>query len=76
MLFSYRLTRSIFMSFIETISLDFELLAWSPDCFQHFNIASDLHFLIHKKFLEHNISIAFPQRDVHLYTRPERVSRP
>ena len=62
-----------FIRFIRfgTSSLDFELLAWIPDCFQRFDIASDLHFLIYQKFKEHNISIAFPQRDVHLYTKPE-----
>ena len=62
-----------FIRFIRfgTSSLDFELLAWIPDCFQRFDIASDLHFLIYQKFREHNISIAFPQRDVHLYTKPE-----
>lgn len=47
-------------------SLDFELLAWIPDSFQRFDIASDLHFIIWHKFKEHNITIAFPQLDVHL----------
>ena len=46
-------------------SLDFELLAWIPDCFQRFDVASDLHFIIWHKFKEHNITIAFPQLDVH-----------
>ena len=46
-------------------SLDFELLAWIPDSFQRFDIASDLHFIIWHKFKEHNITIAFPQLDVH-----------
>ena len=30
-------------------------------------IISDLHFMIRKKFREHGIVIAFPQRDVHFY---------
>jgi len=47
-------------------SLDFELLAWIPDSFQRFDVASDLHFIIWHKFKEHNITIAFPQLDVHL----------
>lgn len=59
-----------------TSSLDFELLAWIPDCFQRFDIASDLHFLIHKKSKKHNITIAFLQRDVPVYRQPERVNRP
>ncbi|MDE0554390.1 MAG: mechanosensitive ion channel, partial [Candidatus Poribacteria bacterium] len=46
-------------------SLDFELLVWIPDSFQRFDIASDLHFIIWHKFKEHNITIAFPQLDVH-----------
>ena len=46
-------------------SLDFELLAWIPDSFQRFDVASDLHFIIWHKFKEHNIIIAFPQLDVH-----------
>ncbi|MCE2414554.1 mechanosensitive ion channel [Candidatus Poribacteria bacterium] len=46
-------------------SLNFELLAWIPDSFQRFDVASDLHFIIWHKFKEHNITIAFPQLDVH-----------
>ena len=48
-------------------SLDFELLAWIPDSFQRFDVASDLHFIIWQKFKEHNITIAFSQLDVHFY---------
>ncbi len=48
-------------------SLDFELLAWIPDSFQRFDVASDLHFMIWQKFKEYNIKIPFPQRDVHFY---------
>ena len=46
-------------------TLDFELLAWIPDSFQRFDVASDLHFIIWHKFKENNITIAFPQLDVH-----------
>ena len=48
-------------------SLDFELLAWIPDSFQRFDVASDLHFMVWGKFKEYNIRIPFPQRDVHFY---------
>ncbi len=48
-------------------SLDFQLLAWIPDSFQRFDVASDLHFMIWQKFKEHGIQIPFPQRDVHFY---------
>ena len=53
-------------------SLDFELLAWIPDSFQRFDVASDLHFIIWHKFKEHNITIAFPQLDVH-FDPPEKT---
>jgi small-conductance mechanosensitive channel len=60
-------------------SLNFELLAWVPDCFQRFDIASDLHFMIWEKFKEHDIRIPFPQRDVHLYptdTEHQKLTTP
>ena len=50
-------------------SLNFELLAWIPDCFQRFDVASELHFMIWHKFKEHNITIPFPQQDVHFYPK-------
>ena len=50
-------------------SLDFELLAWIPDSFKRFDVASDLHFMIWHKFKEYNITIPFPQSDVHLYPK-------
>ncbi len=56
-----------FTNFSE-FSLDFELLAWIPNTFDRFEIASDLHFMIWKKFKEYNITIPFPQRDVHFYS--------
>ena len=57
-----------FVSFGES-SLDFELLAWIPDSFRRFDIASDLHFSIWRKFKAYNITIPFPQRDVHFYPK-------
>ena len=48
-------------------SLDFEMLAWVPNVMRRLEIISDLHFMIRKKFREHGIVIAFPQRDVHVY---------
>ena len=48
-------------------SLDFEILAWISDVMHRLEIISDLHFMIRKKFREHGIVIAFPQRDVHVY---------
>lgn len=53
-------------------SLDFHLLAWIPDSFQRFDVASDLHFIIWHKFKENNITIAFPQLDVHFDPTEDR----
>ena len=50
-------------------SLDFHLLAWIPDCFRRFDVASDLHFAVWHKFKAYNITIPFPQRDVHFYPK-------
>ena len=50
-------------------SLGFELLAWIPDSFQRFDIASDLHFMVWEKFKEYGIKIPFPQQDVHFYPK-------
>ena len=56
-------------------SLNFELLAWIPDSFQRFDVASDLHFMIWEKFKTYNIRIPFPQRDIHFYpTETEQQS--
>lgn len=60
-----------FLNFGES-SLDFELLAWIPDSFLRFDVASDLHFMIWEKFKEYNIKIPFPQRDVHFYPMEQR----
>ncbi len=60
-------------------SLNFELLAWVADCFQRFDIASDLHFMIWEKFKEHGVKIPFPQRAVHLYptdTEHQKLTTP
>ena len=43
-------------------SLDFEFLAWIPDVMNRFEIVSDLHFTIRKKFREHGIGVPYPQR--------------
>lgn len=59
-----------FIAFGES-SLDFELLAWIPDSFQRFDVASDLHFMIWDKFKEYGIKIPFPQRDVHFYPKED-----
>ncbi len=57
--------RVLFTDFGES-ALQFKLLFEINNSFQHLNIKSDLRFEIDKKFRENNITIPFPQRDVHL----------
>jgi small-conductance mechanosensitive channel len=47
-------------------SLDFELLAWIQRPAQQHDIGSDLCFAIFQAFLENDIEIPFPQRDLHV----------
>ncbi|MCI2227618.1 mechanosensitive ion channel [Polaribacter sp. MSW13] len=47
-------------------ALMFKLLFIINNSFEHLAIKSDLRFAIDKKFRENNITIPFPQRDVHL----------
>lgn len=49
-------------------SLDFELYFWTDEAFWVENTKSDLRFMIDKLFREHEITIAFPQRDIHIKT--------
>lgn len=48
-------------------ALIFKLLFWSDEIFRIENVKSDIRFLINKKFKENNITIPFPQRDVHFF---------
>lgn len=47
-------------------SLDFKLIFTLDDSFKATFIKSDIRFEIDRLFREHNISIPFPQRDVHI----------
>ncbi|MCI5054707.1 MAG: mechanosensitive ion channel [Flavobacteriales bacterium] len=47
-------------------SLDFELFFWSHELFRIENLQSDLRFVIDQKFRENQITIPFPQRDLHI----------
>lgn len=47
-------------------ALEFRLLFKINNSYAHFKIKSDLRFEIDKKFRENNITIPFPQRDVHI----------
>jgi small-conductance mechanosensitive channel len=50
-------------------SLDFKLIFTMNDSFQASIPKSDMRFEIDKVFREHNISIPFPQRDIHLFNK-------
>ena len=63
----------LFRGFGES-SLDFELRAFSPDVAHYIQIVHDLHMEIDRAFRAEGISIAFPQRDLHVRSLP--VTRP
>jgi len=48
-------------------SLDFKLFFYSERAFRIEAIKSELRFEIDKKFRENNVTIPFPQRDVHFF---------
>ena len=50
-------------------ALQFKLLFVINNSYQHLNVKSDLRFEIDKKFRENNITIPFPQRDVHFINK-------
>ncbi len=47
-------------------SLDFQILFFSKNIFRIEKVKSDIRKTINRKFMENNISIPFPQMDVHL----------
>jgi small-conductance mechanosensitive channel len=47
-------------------SLDFELVFWSNQLFPIDHIMSDLRYQIEESFRVSNITIPFPQRDLHI----------
>ncbi len=48
-------------------SLDFRLIFYSEETFRIAGIKSELRFEIDKAFRENNVTIPFPQRDVHFF---------
>jgi small-conductance mechanosensitive channel len=49
-------------------SLNFDLLVWINDASRQYFIKSDLNFAVVKAFRKQGITIAFPQRDLHIRT--------
>jgi small-conductance mechanosensitive channel len=65
----------VFFTNFGNSSLDFKLLFWSEKVFEIPSTESDLRFAIDQIFRDNNISIPFPQRDIHIKTSVEgRVS--
>ena len=50
-------------------SLDFELFFWTHNAFRFEKIRSDLRFAIDDAFRKNNVTIPFPQRDIHMRTK-------
>lgn len=57
----------LFRAFGES-SLDFELAVWMERPARRPRLVSDLYFMLWEVFKKHNITIPFPQRDLHLRT--------
>ena len=51
-------------------SLDFELLGWIADPADRGRVQHELNIGIYKAFIEEDIEIPFPQRDLHVRTMP------
>ena len=63
--------RALFMGFGDS-SLDFELRVRIDRIDRRFSVLSDLNFAIDQAFRDENISIPFPQRDLHLISYPDQ----
>ena len=63
--------RALFMGFGDS-SLDFELRVRISRIDRRFSVQSDVNFSIDQAFKEANITIPFPQRDLHLISLPEQ----
>ncbi|PCJ66740.1 MAG: hypothetical protein COA58_04585 [Bacteroidetes bacterium] len=52
-------------------SLDFELVFWSNHLFPIEEVRSDIRFMIDAAFRDNDITIPFPQRDIHVIDTPK-----
>jgi small-conductance mechanosensitive channel len=62
---------TVFFTNFGDSSLDFKVVFTLNNSFEAAITQSDIRFEIDKLFREHNISIPFPQRDVHLFQQKE-----
>jgi potassium efflux system protein len=64
---------ALFMSFGES-SLDFCLRVFVKGYREHASVAHEIHKAIDREFKTHGIEISFPQRDLHLDSKPITVN--
>ena len=55
-------------------SLNFELLCWIGQPIERGRILHEINCTIYKRFIEEDIQIPFPQRDIHVHTMPSGTS--
>jgi len=67
-IFNRELTEARLVNFGNS-SLDFQVLFFSKNIFRISKVKSDIRKNINKKFLENNITIPFPQMDLHLKSK-------
>ncbi|NJO92184.1 MAG: mechanosensitive ion channel, partial [Chloroflexia bacterium] len=56
-------------------SLNFEIAFWTSDTLANEFIKSDLRFEINRKLAENNITIPFPQRDIHIINDGNKIKK-
>ena len=56
-------------------SLDFQVLFFSENVFRIEKVKSDIRKIINRKFIENNITIPFPQMDIHLKSYHTNLTR-
>ena len=56
-------------------SLDFQVLFFSENVFRIEKVKSDIRKIINRKFIENNITIPFPQMDIHLKSDHTNLTR-
>ncbi|MEE8527764.1 MAG: mechanosensitive ion channel domain-containing protein, partial [Gammaproteobacteria bacterium] len=67
--------RALFVGFGDSALL-FELRVWIRHVRKRFEVTSNLNFAIDKAFREQNITIPFPQRDLHVKTWSDKAAPP
>ena len=56
-------------------ALNFALVVWIKNVIKIRQINSDLHHEVFEKLAQEEITIAFPQRDVHIYENPNKPAK-